>query len=54
MQAMSEMMEVMPVVSTNWSFIFDGNYCRGIPEEYTDLYDRFENLQYHWRKEFMY
>lgn len=54
MQAMSEMMEVMPVVSTNWSFIFDGNYCRGIPEEYTDLYDRFENLQYYWRKEFMY
>ncbi len=54
MQVMSEIMEVMPVVSRNWSFIFDGNFARGIPDEYRDLYARFDDLQYYWRKEFIY
>ena len=31
MQAMSEIMQIMPVVSTNWNFIIDGNFCNGIP-----------------------
>lgn len=54
MQAMSEIMEVMPVVSTNRSFIIDGNFCHEIPEECAELYNMFVNLQYYWRKEFMY
>lgn len=54
MQAMSEIMEVMPVASRNWRFIIDGNFCDGIPQEYMDMYKKFQYLQYYWRKRFMY
>lgn len=54
MQAMSEIMQIMPVVSTNWNFIIDGNFCNGIPGEYMDTYNQFICLQYYWRNHFLY
>ena len=54
MQAMSEIMEVMPVVSINWRFIIDGNFCNGIPEGRMNMYNEFLWLQYYWRNRFMY
>lgn len=54
MKAMSEVMEVMPVVSTNWSFIIDGNFYNGVPEDRMDIYNKFLFLQYYWQNRFMY
>lgn len=53
-QAMDEIRNVMPVISTNERYIVDGIFCRTIPEERTDIYNKFLNLQYYWRKEFLY
>lgn len=54
MQAMTEIMGVMPVVSTKWKFVFDGNFCNGIPEEHAKMYNKFLYLQYYWRNNFLY
>lgn len=54
MQAMNEIREVMPVVSTQNRFVVDGKFCREIPEERQEFYSRFLNLQYYWRNNFMY
>lgn len=54
MQAMSEIMEIMPVVSTNSDYIIDGNYCHEVPEEQMDIYNRFLYLQYYWRDNFIF
>lgn len=54
MQAMNEMMEIMPVVSSKWVFIIDGNYCHEIPENRADMFSSFSQIQYYWRNRFQY
>lgn len=52
MQAMSEIMQTMPVVSTKGSFVVDGDFCNVVPRGHMDTYNRFLYLQYYWRNHF--
>lgn len=54
MQAMDEMMEVFPIVSTTGRTMTDGVLSGQVPEERLELYRRFQHLQYYWRNEFLY
>lgn len=49
MQMMSEMMEIMPVVSTNSVFVVNDKFCTMIPETYADVYNKFLRFQYYRR-----
>ncbi len=54
MQAMDELREVFPVVSTLSVYAVDGEFVTSIPEERGELFHKFECLQYYWRNEFIY
>ena len=54
MQAMDEMMEIFPVVSTKGQYVVDGALVDKIPEERKELFQRFQHLQFYWRNEFLY
>ena len=56
MQAMDDMMEVFPVVTSNGFLVVDGVFTEelAIPEERKALYKDFTYLQYYWRNEFQY
>ena len=54
LQAMDEMMEVFPIVTTNSRYLVDGVLTDAIPEERRELFDRFLYLNQYWRSEFLY
>ena len=54
MQAMDEMMEVFPVVTTHDCYVVDGVFTDAIPQERQDLFRDFLYLQYYWRSEFLF
>ncbi len=54
MQAMDEMMEVFPIVSTTGRTMTDGVLDERVPEERQALYREFQYLQHYWRNEFLY
>ncbi len=54
MQAMNETMKIMPVVALSWTFVIDGQFCHGIPQERLEMYQNFSNLQYYWKNKFLY
>lgn len=54
MQAMNEVMKTMPVIALSWTFIIDGQFCHGIPQEKLEMYENFSKLQYYWRNKFLY
>ena len=54
MQAMDELREVFPVVTTNDCYVVDGVFTTAIPEERQELFDRFLYLNHYWRNEFLY
>lgn len=54
MQAMDELRQVFPVVTTNGYYVVDGQLVTRIPEERQELFRQFEYLQYYWRSRFLY
>ena len=54
LQAMGDMMEVFPVVTTNGRYVVDGVMTREIPEARRELFRKFQYLQYDWRSRFLY
>ena len=54
MQAMDEMMEVFPVVSTTGRTVTDGVLTDEVPAQRHDLFRKFEYMQHYWRREFLY
>ena len=54
MQAMREMRQVFPVVSTKGRTVTDGVLSDEIPEARRELYQDFLDLQYYWQQEFLY
>lgn len=54
LQAMDDIMEVFPVVSTNGRYIADGVMTYEIPEARRELFRKFLYLQYNWRNRFQY
>ncbi len=51
MQAMDEILEVLPVTSVSARVMADGQLYAQVPEELADCYSRFRCLQYHWSYE---
>lgn len=54
MQAMEDMMDVFPVVTTNERYVVDGILSEQIPEERQELFQDYLYLQEYWQKEFMF
>lgn len=54
MQAMDEMMEVFPIMTTTGRIMTDGVIADKVPEERYALFQNFEYMQYYWRNEFLY
>ena len=54
MQAMDEMMEVFPIVTTTGWTMTDGVLSGNVPAERKELHDKFLYLQHYWRNEFQY
>ena len=54
MQAMEDMMDVFPVVTTNGRYVVDGILSEQIPEERQELFQDYLFLQEYWQKEFMF
>lgn len=54
MQAMDDLRETFPVVTTLSVYSVDGEWINYIPEEREELFRTFEYLQYYWRNEFLY
>lgn len=54
MKMMFEMMELMPVISTNSVFVVNGKFCTTVPEAYVDVYNKFLYFQYYRRHHFSY
>lgn len=54
LQAMGEMMEVFPVVTTNGGYVADGALVSDIPESRRKQFQDLMNLQYYWRTRFLY
>ena len=54
LQAMDDIMEVFPVVTTNGYYVVDGNLTSAMPEERKQLYQEFLYLQYYWRNQFLF
>lgn len=51
MQAMSDMMDIFPVVTTNGRYVVDGKLIDTIPEERKKQFQDFLYLQYYWFSE---
>lgn len=54
MQAMEDLREVFPVVTTHGCYVVDGTFSNAIPAERQDLFDQFLYLQYYWTNEFIF
>lgn len=54
LQAMGDIMEVFPVVTTNGRYVVDGVMTGEIPETRRELFRDFLYLQYGWRNRFLY
>ena len=54
LQAMEELRQVFPVVSTTGRHVVDGVLMDVIPAERWELYQKFLYLQQYWRSEFLY
>lgn len=54
MQAMEDMREVFPIVSTTGRTMTDGVLSDKVPEGRKELYRDFRYMQEYWRKEFLY
>lgn len=54
MQAMDDMMEVFPVVTTRGFYVVDGMFTDTIPDKRKELFDEFLWLNHYWRNEFLY
>lgn len=54
MQAMDDLRQVFPVVTTHGCYVVDGVFTDTIPAERQELFDRFLYLQHYWRNEFLY
>lgn len=54
MQAMDDMMDVFPVVTTRGFYVVDDVFTEVIPEERAENFDQFLYLNHYWRNEFLY
>ena len=54
MQAMTGMMDELPVVSVNGRYVVDGALTESVPDNRRELFRDFQYLQCYWRKEFLY
>lgn len=54
MQAMDDMREVFPVVTSNGCYVVDGVFTDEIPARRAALFSEFESLQYLWRTQFLF
>ena len=54
MQAMNDLMEFFPVVTTRGFYVVDDTFTDAIPEERKEEFDRFLHLNHYWRNEFLY
>ena len=54
MQAMDDMMEVFPVVTTRGFYVVDDVFTDTIAEERKEKFDAFLSLNHYWRNEFLY
>ena len=54
MQAMDELRQVFPVVTTNGGYVVDDAFVKEIPQARQELFRQFEQLQYYWRSRFLY
>lgn len=54
MQAMSDMMEVFPVVTTHGCYVIDGQFTDTVPAQRKELFDQFQYINYYWRSKFIY
>ena len=54
MQATRPVMEALPVINTPTGLYFeDGNLTKDLTDENQALADRYDSLQYYWRKHFV-
>lgn len=53
MQAMEDMRQVFPVVTTHGYYVVDGDFTDSIPAARRELFDQFRYLQHYWRNEFL-
>ena len=53
MQAMEDMRQVFPVVTTHGCYVVDGDFTDSIPAARRELFDQFRYLQHYWRNEFL-
>jgi len=54
LQAMEDMREVFPVVTTTGRYVVDGALTTDIPARRQELFQQFEWMQYYWRTHFLY
>ena len=54
MQAMEEIRENIPMVSTSGRYIIDGVFNYEIPEERKGAFNRFNKMQFYLRNKFLY
>lgn len=53
LQAMDDLREVFPVVTSTGCYVVDGVFTDQIPDERQELFQNFEYLQYDWRTQFI-
>lgn len=54
MQAMEDMCQVFPVVTTHGCYVVDDQFVTAIPQERQEMFDDFKYLQHYWRTNFIY
>lgn len=54
MQAMEDMRQVFPVVTTHGCYVVDDQFVTAIPQERQELFNDFKYLQHYWRNNFLY
>ena len=54
MQAMDDLREILPVVTTRGFYVVDDVFTDTIPEERRKLFDEFLYLNHYWRNEFLF
>ena len=54
MQAMDDMMEIFPVMTTRGFYVVDGVFTSEVGEERAELFRQFKYLQHYWKSEFLY
>jgi len=53
LQAMDDMREVFPVVTTHGCYVVEGQFTDAIPAEHEERFRDFTYLQHYWRNEFL-